>query len=61
MYFPGWLGRQPGLFDPDNVKVSNSKLQLWAQGGVTLNQSMQDKGYNNYTTSAVQSTQRISI
>lgn len=27
----GWPGRQPGLFDSNNVVVSNGTLQLWAR------------------------------
>ena len=26
----GWKGRQPGLFVPENIKVDNGTLQLWA-------------------------------
>jgi len=49
-----WEGRQPGWFDPANVVVSNGNLQMWARPA-QLNASLQAKGYNNFTTSAMQS------
>jgi beta-glucanase (GH16 family) len=49
----GWRGRQPGLFHPSNVRVADGQLQLWA------NQAHRDEswpsGYDNFTTSYVQS------
>ena len=46
-----WKGRQPGLFEPNNVKMNNGYLELWAN---YTSYPPQD-GYYNYTTSAVQS------
>jgi len=53
----GWLGRKPGLFDANNVKVENGMLQLWAQGQ-RRNDSWPE-GYDNYTTAAIHSLKRI--
>jgi len=50
---PGWPGRQPGLFDPNNVVVQNGTLQLWARAA-KRNDSWPE-GYDNYTTSAIHS------
>lgn len=50
---PGWPGRQPGLFDPNNVIVGGGTLQLWARAA--RRNSSWPAGYDNYTTSAVHS------
>ena len=50
---PTWKGRQPGLFEPQNVRVNNGTLELWAYYNKSSNPN--DDGYGNYTTSAVQS------
>jgi beta-glucanase (GH16 family) len=55
----GWLGRQPGLFDPANVVVSSGALQLWARNA-TRNASW-PAGYDNYTTAAVHSLSRVRL
>jgi len=52
---PVWQGRQPGLFRPSNVEVSNGELQLWARHENVATPAQQAQGYRNYTTSAVQS------
>lgn len=49
----GWPGRAPGLFDPDNVKVANGSLQLWARAA--KRNSSWPAGFDNYTTAAVRS------
>eukprot|EP01084_Bolivina_argentea_P317561 550616_1 len=51
-YNPRWMGRQPGLFWPDNVRINNNTLQLWANHTI-LNSTYSSKGYQNYTTSSV--------
>lgn len=53
---PTWLGREPGFFSRDNVRVSDGKLQLHAK--------LEDlpglpAGYHTFTTAAVQSKARI--
>jgi hypothetical protein len=50
----GWKGRQPGLFDKDNVVVAGGNLQLWARAA-NRNASW-PAGYDNFTTSTVRST-----
>ena len=55
----GWLGRQPGLFDPDNVKVGSGSLQLWANAA--KRNSSWPPGYDNYTTSTVRSMYTIEV
>jgi hypothetical protein len=52
-----WAGRAPGLFDPDNVKVADGKLQLWARAA-TRNASW-PAGFDNYTTAAVRSLHSV--
>lgn len=49
-YNPGWLGRQPGYFSPDNVTVSDGKLHLTARLEDLPNLPA---GYHTYTTAAV--------
>ena len=48
-----WRGRQPGLFDPANVKVADGKLQLWARAA--KRNGSWPAGYDNYTTATVRS------
>ena len=52
-YNPNWLGRAPGLFDPDNVEVTDNKLYMSAGVDWNMAQEYKDKGYYTYTTSAV--------
>jgi beta-glucanase (GH16 family) len=49
-YNPGWNGRQPGYFSPNNVTVSDGKLHL-----TTRAETLPDlpTGYHTYTTAAV--------
>jgi len=47
-----WQGREPGWFDPNNVRVNNGSLELIAKYG---NVSGMPHGYANYTTAAVAS------
>lgn len=53
----GWKGRQPGLFDPANVVVADGMLQLWARAA--RRNASWPEGYDNYTTAAVHSVQRV--
>ena len=55
---PKWLGRQPALFHPSNVRVADGELQLtmrrwFPEDGPT------ERGYHTYTSAAVQSRQRV--
>jgi len=50
---PHWPGRQPGLFDQDNVIVRDGSLQLWARAA--KRNASWPAGYDNYTTSAIHS------
>jgi hypothetical protein len=47
---PGWKGREPGLFSPNNVSVSDGKLHLTARV-----ETLPDlpKGFHTFTTAAV--------
>ena len=49
---PGWKGRQPGFFSPQNVAVSDGKLHLTARV-----ETLRDlpEGYHTFTTAAVKS------
>lgn len=49
-YNPGWLGREPGYFSPNNVTVSDGKLHLTARVESLPNLPA---GYHTYTTAAV--------
>jgi len=51
---PRWLGRQPALFYPGNVTVSDGKLHL-AMRKQEVPEMPKDKGYHTYTSAAVQS------
>jgi beta-glucanase (GH16 family) len=53
----GWLGRQPGLFDPSNVEVESGFLSMFAKHA-HLNESMQALGFANYTTAGMHSKAR---
>eukprot|EP00729_Bicosta_minor_P012228 gene12228-34575_t len=53
----GWPGRQPGLFDSNNVVVSNGTLQLWARKA--SRSKSWPAGYDNYTTSMVHSLAKV--
>jgi len=52
-YNPGWKGRQPGWFSPDNVTVSDGKLHL-ALRAEDPPESAKAEGYNTFTSAAVQ-------
>jgi beta-glucanase (GH16 family) len=49
---PGWLGRQPGYFSTENVKVKDGKLILTSK---TETLSNLPEGYHTFTTAAVKS------
>jgi beta-glucanase (GH16 family) len=49
---PGWQGRQPGFFSPQNVSVKDGMLQLTAKAENLPN--LPD-GYHTFTTAAVKS------
>jgi len=49
---PQWLGRQPGLFRPENVTVSGGKLHITMKHEDVPNAP---KGYHTYTCGAVKS------
>ena len=49
---PGWKGREPGFFSPDNVAVSDGKLHLTAR---LENLKDLPAGYHTFTTAAVKS------
>jgi beta-glucanase (GH16 family) len=51
---PGWLGRQPAYFDPNNVEVSDGKLHLTMRKQ-EVPEMLRDRGYHTYTSAAVQS------
>ena len=53
---PGWLGRQPGWFSPDNVTVEEGCLCLTARNEDLPNLP---EGYHTFTTAAVQSKKRV--
>lgn len=55
----GWLGRQPGLFDPGNVVVGGGALQLWARE--FHRNASTPAGYDNYTTAAVHSITQVHL
>jgi beta-glucanase (GH16 family) len=55
---PGWLGRQPALFYPGNVQVSDGKLHLTMRKEEAP-EMPKDKGYHTYTSAAVQSKTRV--
>lgn len=55
---PGWLGRQPGFFYPQNVTVSDGKLHLTMKKEEVL-EMPKDKGYQTYTCAAVKSKERV--
>lgn len=49
---PGWKGREPGVFSPKNVSVSDGKLHLTSRVETLPNLP---KGYHTFTTAAVKS------
>ncbi|QZT35647.1 family 16 glycosylhydrolase [Halosquirtibacter xylanolyticus] len=53
---PGWKGRKPGFFSPQNVKVENGELILTSK-----TETLDDlpEGYHTFTTAAVQSKSRM--
>lgn len=51
-----WRGRQPGLFDPSNAFVAGGSLQLWARGA--HRNASWPAGYDNFTTSYIESVNR---
>lgn len=55
---PGWLGRQPALFYPGNVQVSDGKLHLTMRKQ-EVPEMPKDKGYHTYTSAAVQSKTKV--
>jgi beta-glucanase (GH16 family) len=55
---PTWLGRQPALFYPGNVAVSDGKLHLLMKKQEVPDMP-KDKGYHTYTSAAVQSKTRV--
>jgi hypothetical protein len=54
---PLWKGRQPGWFDPRNVKVADGCLQLTTRLG-SAPADLARVGFNTYTTAFVKSKQR---
>jgi len=55
---PRWLGRQPAFFYRGNVKVGNGKLHLTMRKQ-EVPEMPRDKGYNTYTSAAVQSKTKV--
>ena len=55
---PKWLGRQPALFYPGNVTVSDGKLHL-AMRKQEVPEMPKGKGYHTYTSAAVQSKTKV--
>jgi beta-glucanase (GH16 family) len=53
---PGWLGRQPGYFNPRNVRVTDGRLELEAKKESLPNLPA---GYHTYTTAFVKGKTRI--
>lgn len=55
-YNPGWQGRQPGWFSPDNVTVEGGFLKLTARNE---NREGLPEGYKDFTTAAVKSKELV--
>jgi len=55
---PKWAGRQPALFDPSNVQLVDGELQLTMRKWVPPDAPAKP-GYHTYTSSAVQSKERV--
>ncbi|HOZ48568.1 MAG TPA: family 16 glycosylhydrolase [Candidatus Hydrogenedentes bacterium] len=55
---PDWMGRQPGLFSPNNVTVSDGKLHLTMKKEEPVGVP-KDKGYHSYTCAAVKSKDTV--
>ena len=53
---PGWLGRQPGYFNPKNVRVADGMLQLDAKKESLPNLPA---GYHTYTTAFVKGKTKV--
>lgn len=53
---PGWLGRQPGLFLPENVSVRDGRLHLTMR---KENRADMPAGYRDYTCAAVRSKNKV--
>ena len=51
---PGWKGRQPGYFDPKNVRVAGGSLQLSARLAEPTPE-LAKEGYHTFSTAAVRS------
>lgn len=51
---PGWLGRQPAFFSPDNVRVSDGKLHL-TMSKQEPPEELRAKGYHTWASAAVKS------
>lgn len=53
---PSWIGRQPSLFRPENVRVEDGMLILTGR-----REEVKDapEGYHTFTTAAVQSTHKV--
>lgn len=54
---PQWKGRQPGYFTPDNVQVSDGRLQITMKYEPDF--PNYPTGYDTYTTGAVKSKQTV--
>jgi beta-glucanase (GH16 family) len=55
---PTWQGRQPALFYPGNVSVSDGKLHL-AMKKEEAPQMPREKGYHDYTSATVHSKTKV--
>ena len=53
---PGWLGRQPGYFNPKNVRVADGMLHLDAKKESLANLPA---GYHTYTTAFVKGKTKV--
>ena len=53
---PGWLGRQPGYFNPKNVRIDGGMLHLDAKKETLENLP---KGYHTFTTAFVKSRKLV--
>lgn len=53
---PDWLGRQPGLFRPENIRVADDYLTITTQKEEHL---AYPEGYHTYTCGAIKSKQRV--
>ncbi len=53
---PTWLGRQPSLFRPENVRVEDGALVLYGRRGEVADAP---EGYHTFTSAAVQSRRKV--